>query len=133
YPYSYFPLPATRLLSRSSLLATCYLPLPPHPSPHPTDFRAHHGFRIGAAKRLVKLREIGYDSVYSIFARRMGIRDGVDPKVLRPLVFAGPLSHADEEALVRSEAVDRLKFLFFRSVLPGDVSKQRPADVGDVL
>src|ERR1700733_5611330 len=63
----------------------------------------------------------------------MWIGEGVDAAVLRTLVFAGPLSEADEETLVRSEAVDWLEMLVLRGVLPGDVGDERAAEVGYVF
>ena len=39
----------------------------------------------------------------------MGIGNGVDPLVLGALVAAGPLGHANEEALVGRKAIDRLR------------------------
>src|ERR1700677_1827685 len=63
----------------------------------------------------------------------MRIRNGADAEILGTIIIAGPLCETDEEPLVRSEAVDRLEVLVFRSALPCDVSDQCATEVGNIL
>jgi hypothetical protein len=43
------------------------------------------------------------------------------------------LRESNEEALIGSEAVNRLQVLVFRLFLPRDVRQQRAAEIGDVF
>ena len=49
------------------------------------------------------------------------------------VILAGPLREADEEALIRREAVDRLQLLVLGRMLPRHVRDQRAAQVGNVF
>src|ERR1700728_5492129 len=74
-------------------------------SPDFAGFGTDHGLACFTTESLLELRQIRDDAVDAVFAGRVRIGNGADVEVLRALAFAGPLAHADEEALVGGEAV----------------------------
>jgi len=58
---------------------------------------------------------------------------GAAPQVLRPVVGAGPLGEADEEALLGGEAVAPLLGLARARRAPGLVGQDGAAEVRDIL
>src|SRR5215472_11871856 len=63
----------------------------------------------------------------------MRIDRGSQPHILRPFVGAIPLRISHKEPLLRSQAVDWLQMLVFRSILPRHPSQNLPTQVGDIL
>jgi len=82
---------------------------------------------------LLELRQIRDDAVDAVFAGRVRIGNGADAEVLRALAFAGPLAHADEEALVGGEAVFIFKTHAGGLPFPGEIREQRATEVGGVF
>ena len=106
---------------------------PRHFLPDLALLETHHGLPFAAAEGRPEFRHIGDDAVHPERVRRMGIRNRVEAFIFRALVAAGPLRHADKEALVRREALDGFQILTFRRVLPGHIRQESPAQIGDVL
>ena len=91
-------------------------------SPHHARVRAHHGLAGVARKGLAKFRRVLEGAVDAVPAGRVRIRKRPQPQHLRPRVVAPDLPEADEELLLRSEAIYLLPS-------PGDsYSAQRQAN-----
>src|SRR3981189_74797 len=71
--------------------------------PDLAGWRVNHRLPGLATEGVLEIGHVGHYSVDASEAGRMRIGDGAYAQVLRPLVLAGPLCHADEEALIRSE------------------------------
>ena len=101
--------------------------------PDLADRRLHHRLALLATEGGRELRHIHKQAVDPPLARRMRIGDRGYSRVFRTRIFTGPLSIADEETLIGSEAVLRFELLPVGLGLPRDVRKQQAAEVGDVF
>src|ERR1700683_2702852 len=102
-------------------------------SPDFAGFGVNHGLASFAAEGGGELWHVRHDAVDAVFAGRVRVGDGVDALILRALVFARPLRHANEVALVGREAVFVLEMQAGGLFLPGLVAHQRAAEVGNVF
>src|SRR6185369_11869290 len=76
-------------------------------SPNATSVLAHHR-RVGLArKRLLKLRHVRHDAVHAELRRRVRVGLDLHSQAFGPRVLAPALAVAHEEALFRSEAIER--------------------------
>ena len=83
-----------------------------------------HGLAGFAAEGFLELGHVGDYAVDAGEAWAVWVGDGADAEVFWALVFAGPLGHAYEEALVGSEAVYCCEGLAFGLLFPGDVGDE---------
>jgi len=63
----------------------------------------------------------------------VGIGGSAHAQVLGPFIAAGPLRKSDEESLLWRQPIARREGLRFGCVLPGNVSQNLAAEVGDIL
>src|ERR1700722_15631605 len=96
-------------------------------------WRVHHGLTGLAAKGVLELRHIRHHAINARKTWRVRVGDGVDAQVFGSLIFAGPLRHANEEALIRSEALNTGQLLTLRLFLPRNVGEQRSSQIGHIL
>ena len=94
---------------------------------------ADHGLSGAAGEGFAELGHVGDYAIDAVFLGRMRIGDGVGALAFGAFVAAGPLRHADEEALIGRQAVDGLQRLILGGFLPGDVSEERSAQIGGIL
>ena len=93
----------------------------------------HHGLTRFAAESTLKLRHIRHHAVDPCKSRRMRVRYSIDSQIFRSLIFAGPLRHADKEALIRREAVAAPEVLTLGLLFPRDIGEQRSTKIGDIF
>src|SRR5437899_1798435 len=91
--------------------------------PDLAGWRVDNGLTCLATEGVLELGHVRHYAVDTRKSRRVRVGDGTDAEVLRPFVLAGPLCHADEEALVRREAVGVPQLLPFGLLLPCDVGE----------
>src|SRR5260221_12735737 len=68
-----------------------------------------HGLAGAARKGFGELRHVGDDAVDAVLGRRVRIGLRADTQIFRTVVGTIPLSETDEESLLGSEAVGRLR------------------------
>src|SRR5258706_12215287 len=101
--------------------------------PDLAGWRVRHRLTRLATESVLELGHVRHHAVDARGAGRVRVGDGVDTEVFGTLVLAGPLRHADKEALVWREAVGVRQLLALGLLLPCDVGEQGSAQVGHIL
>src|SRR5713101_1103070 len=102
-------------------------------SPYPALLLPHHRRTSLALKSLLKFRRVGNYSIGSIFVRRVRVYGGIHAFGFVAGLGAPALPVPDEEALLRSEAIDRIHLLAASLILPQKVCQHQSAQIGHVL
>src|SRR5690348_5028362 len=111
---------------------------PASPDANAQTVGAHHGIPLLAAPGLSELRHVAERSVDAPLARRVRVRGDLEPLGFGSLDLAPDARVAEEEALLRGEAVDvrdRLTpgTLCRERFLEGGVGNRQAPEVADVL
>src|SRR4051812_47771846 len=101
--------------------------------PDSASFLWHHCRTWFAVEGLLKFRHVRNYAIGAVLFWGVRINGGIDAFGFVAGVFAPALSVADEEALLGSESVDRIKLLASSLILPGNVGQHQAAQVSDIF
>ncbi len=93
----------------------------------------HHRLAWFAGECFGEVGHVYDDAVDAVARGGVRVGQGADAHVFGTFVGAVPLREADEEALLRGEAVDRLKVFVFVGIFPRHVGQNFAAQIGNVF